>query len=30
MFASLADMLFNKERRTPAIAAAAYHTIHQT
>lgn len=30
VFASLADMLFNKERRTPAIAAAAYHTIHQT
>ena len=29
-FASLADMLFNKERRTPAIAAAAYYTIHQT
>jgi hypothetical protein len=23
-------MLFNKERRTPAIAAAAYYTIHQT
>jgi hypothetical protein len=23
-------MLFNKERRTPAMAAAAYHTIHQT
>lgn len=30
VFASLADMLFNKERRTPAIAAAAYYTIHQT
>lgn len=30
VFASLANMLFNKERRTPAIAAAAYHTIHQT
>lgn len=30
VFASLIDMLFNKERRTPAIAAAAYHTIHQT
>ena len=30
VFASLADMLFNKERRTPAMAAAAYHTIHQT
>ena len=30
VFASLADMLFNKERRTPAIAAAAYHTIYQT
>lgn len=29
VFASLADMLFNKERRTPAIAAAAYYTIHQ-
>lgn len=30
VFASLADMLFNKERRTPSIAAAAYYTIHQT
>lgn len=30
VFASLADMLFNKERRTPAIAAAAYYTIRQT
>lgn len=30
VFASLVNMLFNKERRTPAIAAAAYHTIHQT
>lgn len=30
VFASLVDMLFNKERRTPAIAAAAYYTIHQT
>lgn len=30
VFASLANMLFNKERRTPAIAAAAYYTIHQT
>lgn len=30
VFASLADMLLNKERRTPAIAAAAYYTIHQT
>lgn len=30
VFTSLADMLFNKERRTPAIAAAAYYTIHQT
>lgn len=30
VFASLADMLFNKERRTPAIASAAYYTIHQT
>lgn len=30
VFASLADMLFNKERRTPAIAAATYYTIHQT
>lgn len=30
VFASLIDMLFNKERRTPAIAAAAYYTIHQT
>lgn len=30
VFASLGDMLFNKERRTPAIAAAAYYTIHQT
>lgn len=30
VFASLADMLFNKERRTPAIAAAAYYTTHQT
>lgn len=30
VFALLADMLFNKERRTPAIAAAAYYTIHQT
>lgn len=30
VFALLANMLFNKERRTPAIAAAAYHTIHQT
>ena len=30
VFASLINMLFNKERRTPAIAAAAYHTIHQT
>lgn len=30
VFASLADMLFNKERRTPAIAAAIYNTIHQT
>lgn len=30
VFASLTDMLFNKERRTPAIAAAAYYTIHQT
>lgn len=30
VFASLADMLFNKERRTPAIADAAYYTIHQT
>lgn len=30
VFASLADMLFNKERRTPAMAAAIYNTIHQT
>lgn len=30
VFASLADMLFNKERRTPAMAAAMYNTIHQT
>lgn len=30
VFASLVDMLFNKERRTPAIAAAAYYTIRQT
>lgn len=30
VFASLANMLFNKERRTPAIAAAAYYAIHQT
>lgn len=30
VFASLANMLFNKERRTPAMAAAIYNTIHQT
>lgn len=30
VFASLADMLFNKERRTPAMAAAIYNTMHQT
>lgn len=30
VFASLADMLFNKERKTPAMAAAIYNTIHQT
>lgn len=30
VFASLADMLFNKERRTPTMAAAIYNTIHQT
>lgn len=30
VFASLVNMLFNKERRTPAMAAAIYNTIHQT